>query len=579
MLFRTCFCLILTATALLAQGGRGGVVAANGRGGAPSAGQPGAPPPPPSDCAASGTVVNALTGEPIPRAMVTLGRGDAAGASTDASGNWSITNTICGRFQPTATRPGFVAPNQSLNVAALVARMVQLTSGTPVTNIKIQLMPAGAIAGTVRDSFGDPVEGAQIRVMRVVVQAGKRIVQPQGGTNTDPDGNFRLATLESGKYLVCADSQRTVFPVGGGEALIFREACFPGPIDTAALVSLKVDPGRESRVSFTLTPSRGVHIRGTVSGMSMEPGPNGIQRFANAQLLRVQGNGISGGGRGGQVQRDGTFDIPAVQPGSYIVRVNQPVTGPGPANNNFAQASVEVGNSDVDNVLLAFKDGGTLSGAVRFELTNPASSNTSNPNINVNLQPGTPGTPMFGPIPQAKWDATHTGFTFENVPAGQYRLNANVAGGGAAFGGAAMAGGGGGAFSYIKSATLHGQDVTNQPFNLDGTAGPIEVVVSDDAGGVDVTVNDSDGHPVAAGVLLLSASGQRRILQSHDDGHATAKNLPTGDYRAWAFDDVNSVPYLEPDWMTQNAGPGEKVTITTAGNISLTVKKSETPPE
>ncbi len=51
---------------------------------------------PPSDCAADGTVVNSLTGQPLLRANVTPSSNDGSGASTDAEGKWTISHLTCG---------------------------------------------------------------------------------------------------------------------------------------------------------------------------------------------------------------------------------------------------------------------------------------------------------------------------------------------------------------------------------------------------------------------------------------------------------------------------------------------------
>src|SRR6185437_12936017 len=64
--------------------------------------------PPATDCAASGTVVNAVTGEPIARAMVSLSGQSNTGSATDSNGQWSVTNQTCGFISPTATHPGFI---------------------------------------------------------------------------------------------------------------------------------------------------------------------------------------------------------------------------------------------------------------------------------------------------------------------------------------------------------------------------------------------------------------------------------------------------------------------------------------
>src|SRR5580692_761898 len=65
-----------------------------GQEGAVGAGRPQVPVK--TDCAADGYVVNAVTGEPIPRAHVTLmgGYGQSSVAA-DNSGHWSFSNVAC----------------------------------------------------------------------------------------------------------------------------------------------------------------------------------------------------------------------------------------------------------------------------------------------------------------------------------------------------------------------------------------------------------------------------------------------------------------------------------------------------
>ncbi len=557
MLLRYVFGCLLIATPLYSQG----VVQVGGRGRGPAGTSGARATPPAMDCAASGTVVNAITGEPIARAMVSIGGAggsDMSGAATDNSGRWSITNAPCGTRVPTATRPGFIAMNQMLSATSARTNMIQLVSGSPASNIKIPLMPAGMIAGTVRDSNGDPLEQAQIRLMRSNVQLGKRTMINQGGTSSDLEGNFRFGNLMPGHYIVCASSNQITYPVGGGDALVFRESCYPGPVSSGLSNAMAVDAGREIRTSLTLAPTHGVRIRGKVSG-APEPAPNSPPNgpTGNVQLMTVP---AGGGGKGAAISPDGTFEIRNVQPGSYVLRAMWRQQGPGVQPS--AQTEIEVGSNDVDNIVMSFQPPGSLDGIVRYQLTQNGTATGGNPVLNVNLRQAAPGGVFFGPIPQAQWDANHTQFTFAGVPQGQFSLNANLSGAGG---------------QYVKSATLRGQDVLNQGFSVEGKAGPVEVIVSDDVGSVDATVNNKDGHPVAASVLLLTRSGQRRILNSGDDGHVSAKNVPTGEYRAWAFDNINAVPYAEEDWMTRNAGAAEVVNVTSGGSAAVTLKMNIAP--
>ena len=562
--------VIVFLAALAVSGQVAGVGGRGGRGGANVGPQA---PPPPSDCAASGTVVNSLTGEPIPHAQVTLGGSDSSGSATDGTGHWSIKNVVCGQRNPMAQHAGFIPQNQ-IPSGPQRSTAIQLVSGSPVTGVKIPLVPEASIIGTVRDADGDPLFAVQIRTLRVMVRNGERMLANANGTMVDSNGTFRIGRLTPGRYIVCAESEERVFPIGGGEPLVYQESCFPGPASIGPSGAMAVEAGREVRTAFTLTPMRGAHIRGSVSGLPVAAGPP----LTQVQLVSTNGNG----GRSAPVSADGTFDIPSVPPGSYVARVNfRQVAGkPVPS----AGAAVDVGSSDVNNVLIVAHPPGSLSGTVRFELSGGASSGSSssspNPVVNVNLSPPPGNNFLFnGSIPQAKWDAGHQGFQFIDAPFGEFRLNVNLN-----FpnntGGPNGAGGiGGGIDAYVKSVTLRGQDVMNRTFTTDGDTGPVEIVISNNVGSLDATVSGADGGPVPGTVMLLSTTGRRVTLNAGDDGHATRKNIPAGEYKAWAFDNINTVPYADDQWMTQNAGVGERIIIGAAAPATVTLKRIAAPSE
>jgi len=556
MSLRCCIYALIAVSALQAQGGGGG--RGRGPGGAPGS-QPGPPPPAPAtDCAVSGTVVNSMTGEPIPRAMVSLGGADAAGSATDATGNWSISNTTCSSNRPVnAMRIGFINGNMAPSNTGFRPTMVNLVSGSPVSGVKISLMPESSIAGKVADPNNDPIESARIQAVHVVVQAGQRILVLAGGSVTDSQGNFRVGGLQPGRYVICAGSPQLTYAVGGGAAMAYRDDCFPGPVASGISIAMSVEAGREVRTAFTLNPMPGVHVRGRVSGL-----PATAAR-TNVRLTKLPMNLSMGQNLFGAVQDDGSFDIPTVSPGSYMAIMNSQSNPPGQQPITL-QAPVEVGNSDVENVTLAPQPAGSLSGTVHYQFSNPATP--ANPLVTVNLRPASPNNGgLNGPIPQAQWDSNHLSFDFANVPSStELRLNVGV----------------NSRDVYIRSATLRGQDIISQPFTVEGAAGPVDIVVSDDTGGIDVTVNDSDGHAATdARVILTPVSGLPRILTGGADGHAKQKSLPTGEYRAWAFDTVATVPYAEEEWMARNAGPGERVTVTSGGSATVTVKRLAAPAE
>ncbi len=308
------------------------------------------------DCAASGTVVNALTGEPIMRAMVSFsGAASEPGAATDARGNWAIANLTCDTRMPTAIREGFLPGNENLPGAEAEKRKVQLVSGSPVTDVKISLMPGGIVSGTVRDSYGEPLHGAQVSLMRVKTQAGKRGLSQVESAVTDAEGNFRMDGLDRGSYAVCAGSRQVTYPAGGGESLVYRDSCFPGPLETALLTPFRLEPGREVRTALTLRATRGVHVRGRISGVPAATANSAVRM--GVDWIKATNSGYMGSGGANRVQPDGTFDIAPVQPGSYMA-------SGWVSDSGMAEARVEVGSADIDNLVLTLQPLGNVMGTV-----------------------------------------------------------------------------------------------------------------------------------------------------------------------------------------------------------------------
>lgn len=500
---------------------------------------------PAEDCAASGTVVNAITGEPIPKATVTTGVTIAgvphSGATTDAAGKWTITNTTCGAGSPTATHAGFIDGHyQPVPGSGSSHKTIELVSGSPLHDLKIALMPEAVVSGRVQDPDGDPIAGAQIRLLRVSVWNGRRQLSPAARTSSDAQGSFRIESLAAGRYLVCAESRQITYPVGGGGIHIYRDDCYPGPESTGLSSAAPVEGGHEFRATLTLAPVPGVHVRGKVSGGAL------------VRLLHANGDVTS---YTANADRDGSFELHGVPPGSWLIEATTPSERPG-AIRSSVRVPIEIGNSDVNGVTLSVQPPGSVSGTVRFELSHSAAGAASSA---VSVMIASPQNDSG----DLRWDASHLNFEYPEVQHGKYQLYASSS----ALG------------TYVKSATFRGQDVMNQPLSVEGPTGPIEIVVSDDTGDIAATVTDADGRPASGAVVLMPRAGTPIVVDAGDDGKAAMKNIPPGEYKAWAFDNPATVPYTEDEWMTQNAGLPQKVTVTTAGTANVTLKRIAAPSE
>jgi hypothetical protein len=113
-----------------------------------------------------------------------------------------MSKTSCTSNRPVnASRIGFIASQMARNASGSRPTVVNLVSGSPVTGVKISLIPESSIAGKVLDPDGDPIEAARIQALRVQVQAGERMLANTGGGATDSQGNFRIGGLQPSYFL------------------------------------------------------------------------------------------------------------------------------------------------------------------------------------------------------------------------------------------------------------------------------------------------------------------------------------------------------------------------------------------
>jgi Carboxypeptidase regulatory-like domain len=504
---------------------------------APQIGPDGLPPqqqtPAGTDCAVDGYVVNAVTGEPVPRARVTLdGPAGQSFLSTDNSGRWSFSNVACGPIRMMVSRPGFLngAPS-STNV---------LTSGTPLHGITMRLTPTSVIAGKVTDDQGDPVMNAPVAVLTSRIADGGRTFQVTGNTNTNDLGEFRIPGLNAGKYIVCARSNQR----GGGDPVMLGESCYPGPAgDTGAANAIDLSAGREMRVDFTLRQVSTVHVRGVISGL---PKPQGV-----ALTLVRRGVNNPSGATPARITPDGKFDVAWVAPGSYILSTDYFESGA----RFVARVPVEVGDADLDDIPVHLDSGFTINGTVRTE---SKSGGASDRQFSIVLKSS---DPLFGVAP-ARWGPDHSTFSIADMMPGNYRLDATPPG-----------------KFFVKSATLAGRDLLAGEVSINQSAGPIDLVLSDDGGTIDALVSDPADQPAPGSWIMVFPQGRQipRIAMTGPDGHARLQGLAPGAYRIYAWDDVRQVEYANPVWMQRYETNGASLTVQASQTTQTALREQIVP--
>ncbi|MBA3914834.1 MAG: carboxypeptidase regulatory-like domain-containing protein [Acidobacteriales bacterium] len=109
----------------------------------------------------TGSVVDAVTGEPIPRALVQLSSDAAYSVLTDAEGKFEFRGVSASQSALTARKPGYFS-SDDLREGRGERSVTQISSdGAPIF---IKLTPAAVISGRVASVPGEPLENVPIKL-------------------------------------------------------------------------------------------------------------------------------------------------------------------------------------------------------------------------------------------------------------------------------------------------------------------------------------------------------------------------------------------------------------------------------
>jgi hypothetical protein len=498
------------------------------------------PAPASHDCAADGSVVNSLTGEPVMRAVVQITGAGMAAATSDNTGHWKVSGIGCGRVNISASKAGFLFSQQTRprNAAAVL-----VSPDSPVHDFKVELMPQSVIAGRVVDDQGDPVQNVSVAVLTSRVLEGKRSFQQSGMGVTNDLGEYRIAGQGAGKVILCARAQNDMVMLQIPGGMILGESCYPGPPDGGAASAMQLAAGREARVDFTLTHIQAVHIRGKVTGV-----PEGRGVMVSLQPRSAVRTGAMT--KQANMARDGNFDISGVMPGAWLLAVDYWEAG----NRLFARVPVDVASSDLDGVTVHVEPGFPVTGTLRVESAAGRAPNLQQVNL------GLRGTDVTSGTGTAQWDKERRAFTIADATPGTYALYVNAP-----------------APFYLKSAMLGGRDLSREVVPILQAAGPIDVVLADDAGSIEGQLQDLNGEGVAGWAMAVKDGRSPVGVMTGPDGSFKISALSPGDYRVYGWDDFLQVEWGDADWMRRNAGSGVAVSVGAGPASTVKVVRVTTP--
>lgn len=520
-------------------------------------------------CGLEGQVTNAATGAPVRKAELVLQRvdlGPKTGAlpvsystTSGAGGKFAMKNIEPGKYRLSVSRNGFVRASYGSRGPDRPGTTLSLDPGQRLKEVNFKLTPHGVITGRIVDEDGDPVAHAMVRVESYRRLEGRKELYPANGASTNDLGEYRVFGLAPGRYYLNATYLEMGFEAAARDGSAaprdegYVPTYYPGGIDVASAAMVEVTPGAEVRgMNITLSKTHTVRLRGHVT----HPGGRGRQNIMLTLTPRGQAGWWFGGLGRNQTDAQGNFELRGVRPGAYWLMAMTFEDG----HTLSVRQEVDVGNNNVDNLVVTLSPGMELPGEIKLE----GRQGVSLADIHVSLRPHETGGLMFGPQPNDKVKDDGT-FKLGQVAQEQYDIHV----GGLPDG------------YYVKSIRAGDEEVRDAGLDMTrGAAGPLTVTISPGAGQVEGAVLNHKQETAAGALVVLipddSARRERResyqTATTDQYGRFVLKGIIPGEYKVYAWDDIESGAYMDPDFMKPFESRGEAVSIHEDGRESVQLK-------
>lgn len=471
---------------------------------------------------------------------------------TDVQGHFEFPELQAGAYRLSVAANGYVRQEYGQRIFPGQGVLLNLAAGQTIRDIVVHLTQTGNVSGRITDTNGQLAVGAPVQLLRMVYNAiGQRTFQDGGSTRTNDRGEYRIFWVTPGRYFVAAGTAigpTIPIPPGSNESLDrYSYTFFPGVPEATRASAIEVQSGGESSADFPIQPMQLFHVRGHVVDASGRPPASISVSFAFQTVM-----GQLGAFNVGQVYdpTTGNFDVPNLMPGSYVVQV---------ASTTVERTTIQVANSNVDNVSFVIGTGATLNGRLRSD--SPASSLPSGADrVRVQLR----GLNYAVTLVQQSADADGN-FRVENIPAADYRVvvtNLPVD-------------------LYAKDVRLGGFDLMTQNLHVtEGSpiAGTVDVVLSTNVSQIEGSVLDDRGQPIPGIQAVLVPDRNRdhaelfKAATTDQTGHYSMKGIPPGDYKLFAWEALENFGYFDPDLIRKSESQGKALHISESMKLNQDIR-------
>ena len=519
-----------------------------------------------------GRVTKEPSGEPVKKAVVELiaenqDEGGNYTATSDQEGNFKIAGIPPGRYRMFVERAGYIEVDQKRRRLPNIT--LSLQAGQELKDQMLHMLAAAIITGRVLDEDGDPMPEVEVRVLRRRFGPGHPKFEPGPGGQTNDLGEFRIGGLLAGKYYLSANPppsiagmmvpQRRIDETAASSgATTYVTTYYPNTIDRSQAVAIDLHPGDETPINVSLARTHTVRVRGRVAGLT--PGTKAVvvlrARDSNTMFI------------GGDVDKDGKFDIPHVAPGAYAVAATSESADVALS----ARRDIEVTDSNIEGLSLAPLNGATIRGKIRFSSKEKVDSSLlfvalhridGAEDFSDSIFMSDEGDATLSAFGRAKDDGS---FELKNVLPGLYEIevssNSKLM-----------------ADSLVESVITGTKDVADTGLSVNGGTLAVDVTVSLGSGVVDGTVANEKKESVANAVVVAVPEEKYRDRQSHyqkgttdQDGRFTFHGLRPGNYTLYAWEFLDGDEYLDPDFLKQFENQGTTIKVEKGGRQTVALK-------
>jgi protocatechuate 3,4-dioxygenase beta subunit len=547
-----------------------------------------------SPASIEGVVVEQGTNNPVARVTLDLRAVDNAAnrypAITTSEGKFSFQNVLPGRYALVSSRAGYVRAEYGQRGPNGAGIPLEVGAGQGIRDLRISMIPSGAISGRVYDNKGEPAMNAQVHAWRISYAEGWRKALPITSVITNDLGEYRVFGLPPGQYYVSAQPDPPSFV--RSPAYVSLAPPLPGMIvmsNTSGGSGGFPDPANPMAYSATYAPTyfggstseftatpitvrAGADIRGmgipveripmvSLTGTVLDSSTREPIRatltitpfatntwFTSLTVINVTGGVLSvSASRGGSVAANGQFRTEAVPHGSYLITAIADVGG----RRLAGQALADTRSTNPAGVQISVAPAFEVPGRIVFEGTAPVPAikigltSTANPSLDI------PAVAV----------STDGSFLLRGVVPGHYLAQISSL-----------------SNAFVKSVRLGSIDVLNDGLRLERLPeGRLEVVIAGNPAKVSGTVMDADRQPAAGITSVLVPDDRQRLdlyrsVITDTSGQYRFENVAPAGYKLFAWEDVEKNAWLDRAFLSMVEDQGVPLALNAgaATNIALT---------